>query len=155
MKTSGRENPNSRARLCNEPSPRSGKPKPFALVQKGWKVRNYPAGGEVFFLTFPFIELHRNYLTLRRLAPLRLIPAFSWRDLAYSCWCTPTTDKSTRSGASATLQQRVRWVGAIDALRGTGDEFVGLGVITEEVVLRIQRRVCTSPVGHGRMIRRT
>jgi hypothetical protein len=59
MKTSGRENPNSRARLCNEPSPRSGKPKPFALVQKGWKVRNYPAGGEVFFLTFPFIELHR------------------------------------------------------------------------------------------------
>jgi hypothetical protein len=57
MKTSGRENPNSRARLCNEPSPRSGRPKPFALVQEGWKVRNYPAGGEVFFLTFPFIEL--------------------------------------------------------------------------------------------------
>ena len=35
--------------------------KPFALVQEGWKVRNYPAGGEVFFLTFPFIELTKTW----------------------------------------------------------------------------------------------
>jgi hypothetical protein len=49
--------------LRGEPSPRSGRPKPFALVQEGWKVRNYPAEGEVIFLTFPFIELLRPYST--------------------------------------------------------------------------------------------
>jgi len=59
MKTAGRENPNSRDRLRIEPSPGSGRPKPSSLMQTGWKVRNYPAEGEVFFLTFPFIELIR------------------------------------------------------------------------------------------------
>src|ERR1700694_1499644 len=56
MKTAGRENPNSRARLCTEPSTWSGRPEPFSLIHTGWKVRKYPAVGEVFFLTFPFIE---------------------------------------------------------------------------------------------------
>jgi hypothetical protein len=27
------------------------------IIQTGWKVRKYPAAGDVFFLTFPFIEL--------------------------------------------------------------------------------------------------
>jgi hypothetical protein len=58
MKTAGRENPNSPERLCNEPRPWSGTPELPMLIQTGWKVRKYPARGEVFFLTFPFIELH-------------------------------------------------------------------------------------------------
>ena len=29
------------------------------IIQTGWKVRKYPAAGDVFFLTFPFIELLR------------------------------------------------------------------------------------------------
>jgi hypothetical protein len=32
-----------------------------SLKQAGWKVRNFPAVGEVFFLTFPFIELSRTW----------------------------------------------------------------------------------------------
>jgi hypothetical protein len=35
-----------------------GQNKPF-LHYVGWRVRKYPAVGEVFFLTSPFIELHR------------------------------------------------------------------------------------------------
>jgi hypothetical protein len=61
MKTAGREIPNSHDRLCTKPSPWGGKPKPSSLIQKGWKVRNLPAEGEVFFLTFPFIELIRTW----------------------------------------------------------------------------------------------
>src|SRR5580704_17501425 len=60
MKTSGRENPNSRDRLRTEPSAWGGRSKPLSLMHTGWKVRNFSAGGEVFFLTFPFIELHRT-----------------------------------------------------------------------------------------------
>jgi hypothetical protein len=59
MKTADRENPNSRDRLRNVPSPWGGKQEAPSLNQAGWKVRKFPAVGEVFFLTFPFIELHR------------------------------------------------------------------------------------------------
>ena len=31
------------------------------FMQAGWKVRNFPAVGEAFFLTFPLIELHRTW----------------------------------------------------------------------------------------------
>jgi len=61
MKTAGRENPNSRARLCNEPSPWRGRPEQSLLNQGGWRARKYPAAGEVFFLTSPFIELLRKW----------------------------------------------------------------------------------------------
>src|SRR5712691_5762073 len=57
MKTAGRENPNRPARLCHEPSPWGGRPKPFLLNQGGWRARKRPAEGRVFFLTSPFIEL--------------------------------------------------------------------------------------------------
>jgi len=60
MKTADRENPNSRDRLRNVPSPWGGKQETPSLNQAGWKVRNSPAEGEVFFLTFPFIELIRR-----------------------------------------------------------------------------------------------
>src|SRR5580704_16527254 len=57
MKTADRESPNSRARLRNEPSRWGGRPEPSSLIYRGWKVRKFPVEGEVFFLTFPFIEL--------------------------------------------------------------------------------------------------
>jgi hypothetical protein len=57
MKTADRENPNSRSRLRNKPSSWGGRQETPSLNQAGWKVRNFPAEGEVFFLTFPFIEL--------------------------------------------------------------------------------------------------
>ena len=57
MKTAGEEDPNSHVRLHTEPSPWDGKSEPSSLIHTGWKVRKYPAAGEVFFLTFPFIEL--------------------------------------------------------------------------------------------------
>jgi hypothetical protein len=61
MKTAGRENPNRRDRLCNEPSSWGGRPKPFLLNQGGWRSRKHPAEGRVFFLTSPFIELLRTW----------------------------------------------------------------------------------------------
>jgi len=60
MKTAERENPNSRAWLSNKPSPWGGRQQAPSLIHTGWKVRNYPAKGDVFFLTFPFIELRRK-----------------------------------------------------------------------------------------------
>jgi hypothetical protein len=61
MKTAGRENPNSRDRLGTEPSPWGGRQEAPSLNHAGWKVRKFPAEGEVFFLTFPFIELIRTW----------------------------------------------------------------------------------------------
>jgi hypothetical protein len=63
MKTANRENPNSHAWLCNEPSRWRGGRETFPLIHKGWKVRKIPAVGEVFFLTLPFIELLRTWST--------------------------------------------------------------------------------------------
>jgi len=63
MKTAWSENPNSRIRLCTEPSPWGGRSKPSSLIHTGWKAGKYPAAGEVFFLTFPFIELLRTWLS--------------------------------------------------------------------------------------------
>src|SRR5580692_13004524 len=57
MKTADRENPNSRDWLCDEPSKWGGRRETPSLIHRGWKVRRFPAVGEVFFLTFPFIEL--------------------------------------------------------------------------------------------------
>src|SRR6267154_4270214 len=62
MKTAGEEDPNSHVRLHTEPSPWDGKSEPSSLIHTGWKVRKYPAAGEVFFLTFPFIELPRSWV---------------------------------------------------------------------------------------------
>jgi hypothetical protein len=62
MKTADRENPNSRYWLCNEPSKWGGGRETPSLIHRGWKARKVPAVGEVFFLTFPFIELTRSYL---------------------------------------------------------------------------------------------
>jgi hypothetical protein len=64
MKTADRENPNSRSRLRNKPSPWGGRQETPSLNQAGWKVGNFPAEGEVFFLTFPFIELHRHWVSV-------------------------------------------------------------------------------------------
>jgi hypothetical protein len=61
MKTADRENPNSRNRLCNKPSPWGGTQETPSPNQAGWKVRKFPAEGEVFFLTFPFIELRGTW----------------------------------------------------------------------------------------------
>jgi hypothetical protein len=36
------------------------------LNDTGWKTRKHPAAGEVFFLTFPFIELTRSYGVFNR-----------------------------------------------------------------------------------------
>jgi hypothetical protein len=69
MKTAGRETPNSRARLCNEPSQRRGRLEPSLLTHTGWKVRKHPAAGEVFFLTSPFIELIRTWARIASDSP--------------------------------------------------------------------------------------
>jgi hypothetical protein len=60
MKIAGNENPNSLARLHINPSLWSGSSEPSTLIQSGWKAGKHPAAGEVFFLTFPFIELFRT-----------------------------------------------------------------------------------------------
>jgi hypothetical protein len=65
MKTADRENPNSRDWLCNEPSSWGGRQEAPSLNQAGWKVNKFPAVGEVFFLTFPFIELYRHWTDQR------------------------------------------------------------------------------------------
>jgi hypothetical protein len=69
MKTADRENPNRRERLCKEPSTWGGKQEAPSLNQAGWKVRNFPAEGEVFFLTFPFIELIGEWLVCLLVIP--------------------------------------------------------------------------------------
>jgi hypothetical protein len=66
MKAADRESPNSRARLCNEPSRWGGRPEPSSLIYRGWKVRKFPPEGEVFFLTFTFIELVRIFSSRAR-----------------------------------------------------------------------------------------
>jgi hypothetical protein len=61
MKTADRKIPNSPDRLCKQPSACGGRQEAPSLKQAGWKVRKVPAEGEVFFLTFPFIELIRTW----------------------------------------------------------------------------------------------
>jgi hypothetical protein len=56
MKTADRENPNSHAWLCNEPSKWAGRRDPSSPIQRGWKARKVPAMGEIFFLKLSFIE---------------------------------------------------------------------------------------------------
>src|SRR5882724_13215266 len=65
MKTAGSETRNSCIRLCIEPSPWGGRSEPSTLIHTGWNVRKDPVAGEVFFLTFPFIELIRAYRRYR------------------------------------------------------------------------------------------
>src|SRR5882762_1400996 len=71
MKTAGEEDPNSHVRLHTEPSPWDGKSEPSSLIDTGWKVRKYPAAGEVFFLTFPVIELHWTWQIIWKRLPWR------------------------------------------------------------------------------------
>jgi hypothetical protein len=48
MKTADRENPNSHAWLCNEPSRWGGRRETYSLIYRGWKVRKFPAMEEYF-----------------------------------------------------------------------------------------------------------
>jgi hypothetical protein len=57
MKTAGGENQNRYATMRSKPSTWSGRLEQILLNHAGWKARKPPAKGEVFFLTFPFIEL--------------------------------------------------------------------------------------------------
>jgi len=59
MKTAGSENQNRYATMRSKPSTWSGRLEQILLNHVGWKARKPPAKGEVFFLTFPFIELTR------------------------------------------------------------------------------------------------
>jgi hypothetical protein len=57
MKTAGGENQNRYATMRSKPSTWSGRLEQILLNHAGWKARKHPAVREVFFLTFPFIEL--------------------------------------------------------------------------------------------------
>jgi hypothetical protein len=59
MKTAGRGTQNRYAIVRSQPSTWSGRQEQILLNYVGWKVRKNPATGEIFFLTFPFIELTR------------------------------------------------------------------------------------------------
>src|ERR1700676_5696379 len=61
MKTAGSENQNRCATMRNKPSTWNGRLEQVLLNHAGWKARKPPAKGEVFFLTFPFIELIGRY----------------------------------------------------------------------------------------------
>jgi hypothetical protein len=61
MKTAGSENQNRYATMRSKPSTWSGRLEQILLNHVGWKARKPPAKGEVFFLTFPFIELIGRY----------------------------------------------------------------------------------------------
>jgi hypothetical protein len=61
MKTADGENPNSRTWLCHEPSKWGGRRETSLLIHRGWKAGKFPAVGEVFFLTLPFIELIKTW----------------------------------------------------------------------------------------------
>jgi hypothetical protein len=60
-----RENSSSRAWLCNEPSKWGGRRETPSLIHEGWKARDFPELGKVFFLTSPFIELIGTWPTCR------------------------------------------------------------------------------------------
>jgi hypothetical protein len=60
MKTAGKENPN-RCAITRQPTELLGRKLELSLLnQVGWKARKHPATVKYFFLTFPFIELHRT-----------------------------------------------------------------------------------------------
>src|ERR1700726_4331832 len=60
MKTAGKENPN-RCAITRQPTELLGRKLELSLLnQAGWKARKHPATAKYFFLTFPFIELHRH-----------------------------------------------------------------------------------------------
>ncbi len=61
MKTAGRETQTRYTTVSNVPSSWSGRQEHILLNDRGWKTRKNPVAGEVFFLTFPFIELIRHY----------------------------------------------------------------------------------------------
>jgi hypothetical protein len=63
MKTAGSENQNRYATMRSKPSTWSGRLEQILLIHAGWKARKHPAVREVFFLTFPFIELMRHCRT--------------------------------------------------------------------------------------------
>src|SRR5229473_7307035 len=59
--TAGRGNQNRHATVRSKPSSWSGKPEQLLLNYMGWRARKFPAAGEMFFLTSPFIELIRSW----------------------------------------------------------------------------------------------
>jgi len=62
-KTAGRGTQNCYATVRSQPNSWSGRLEQFLLNYTGWKARKYLAAAEVFFLTFPFIELIRIWPT--------------------------------------------------------------------------------------------
>ena len=60
MKTAGIGNQNRYATERSEPSLWNGSREHLLLNYTGWKTTKTPVAGEVFFLTFPFIELPRG-----------------------------------------------------------------------------------------------
>src|SRR5215472_4378058 len=71
MTTATRETPTSRAH-AQEPSEWCGRSKHILLSRRGRKAREIPAMGDIFLLTFPFIE---HILLSRRGRKAREIPA--------------------------------------------------------------------------------
>ena len=73
-KTAGRGTQNCYATVRSQPNSWSGRLEQLLLNYTGWKARRNPAAGEVFFLTFPFIELIRTWpLRLLRTASVALV----------------------------------------------------------------------------------
>jgi len=60
MKTAGIGNQNRYATERSEPSLWNGSREHLLLNYTGWKTTKTPVAGEVFFLTFPFIELTKH-----------------------------------------------------------------------------------------------
>src|ERR1700741_5410843 len=60
MKIAGREKPKPLRRHMQRPSTWQGRSAQILLNHVGCESRKIPAAGEVFFLTFPFIELARS-----------------------------------------------------------------------------------------------
>jgi hypothetical protein len=56
MKTAGSENQNRCATMRSKPSTWNGRLEQILFNHAGWKARKPPAKGEVFFLTFLFID---------------------------------------------------------------------------------------------------
>jgi hypothetical protein len=95
--------------MSNVPSSWSGSQEHILLNDRGWKPRKNPVAGEVFFLTFPFIELTRQVELGGRMGNS---PSdhFCERNLTGSdCFATPL-DKSrrecSRSGFTARRPSR-------------------------------------------------
>ena len=71
------------ATMRSKPSTGGGRLEQILLNHAGWKARKPPAKGEVFFLTFPFIELTgswRQPISVLKCS-CNIIPSRIWRNL--------------------------------------------------------------------------